>query len=210
MTQQEALQLLYDVEDYCAEAQMWLNVSGVELAAGERPRVNAFFANLRALIAYVEGESDRALLARLGALPINAIWGLLPDDEDKPGGIDLTRWINTTRRLYEICHSKPGELLLPDELNTERAQKYFARAIEAGLMSITPDGLPRWEGKRGSVAMLGYFLERVYCPNNTEKLPEQALNRLFGVARIGSAITQLHNAKKLQKWRKEIDKLFTD
>ena len=77
-------------------------------------------------------------------------------------------------------------------------------------MCITPDGLPRWEGKRGSVAMLGYFLERVYCPNNTEKLPEQALNRLFGVARIGSAITQLHNAKKPQKWRKEIDKLFTD
>lgn len=210
MTQQEALLLLYDVEDYCAEAQMWLNVGGVELTAGEIPRVNAFFANLKALIAYVEGESDRELLARLGALPINAIWGLLPDDEDKPGGNDLTKWINTTRRLYNIYHTKPGELLLPDELNTKRAQKYFARAIEAGLMRVTPDGLPRWEGKRGSVAMLGYFLERVYCPDNTEKLPEQALNRLFDVVRIGSAITQLHNAKEPQKWRKEIDKLFTD
>ena len=107
--------MLYDVEDYCAEAQMWLNVSGVELTAGEIPRVNAFFANLRALIAYVEGESDRALLARLGALPINAIWGLLPDDEDKPGGIDLTRWINTTRRLYEIKHRKGAKILCPSD-----------------------------------------------------------------------------------------------
>lgn len=100
---------------------------------------------------------------------------------------------------------------MPDELNTDRARKYFARAIEAKYMTPTANGY-KWEfgGKRGGLARLGYFVERVFCPTNTEQLPEQAINKLFGVTRIGSATTQLHNAKKPQKWRAEIDKLFID
>lgn len=100
---------------------------------------------------------------------------------------------------------------MPDELNTDRARKYFARAIEAKYMTPTANGY-KWEfgGERGGLARLGYFVERVFCPTNTEQLPEQVINKLFGVTRIGSATTQLHNAKKPQKWRAEIDKLFID
>lgn len=100
---------------------------------------------------------------------------------------------------------------LPDELDTDRSRKYFARAVELGYMKPNGSGY-KWVfcGKRGGLARLGYFVERVFCPTNTEELPEQAINTLFGVNRIGSAITQLHNAKKPQKWRAEIDKLFID
>lgn len=105
----------------------------------------------------------------------------------------------------------PEAVTLPEELNTDRARKYFARAIEAKYMTPTANGY-KWEfgGKRGVLASLGYFVEEVYCPTNTEQLPEQAINRLFGVIRIASAITQLHQAKKPQKWRAKIDALFND
>ena len=105
----------------------------------------------------------------------------------------------------------PEAVTLPEELNTDRARKYFARAIEAKYMTPTANGY-KWEfgGKRGVLASLGYFVEEVYCPTNTEQLPEQAINRLFGVVRIASAITQLHQAKKPQKWRAKIDALFND
>lgn len=103
-------------------------------------------------------------------------------------------------------------LCLPSELDTDRARVYFTRAVEVGYMQPTRTGY-KWTfgGARGALARLGYFIERVFCPTNTEELPEQAINRLFGVNRIGSAITQLYNAKKPQKWRAEIDsKIFFD
>lgn len=100
-----------------------------------------------------------------------------------------------------------SSLVLPDNLNTDRARKYFARAVEFGYMESTATG---YQWLFGGLAQLGYFVERVFCPNNTEHLPEQDINRLFGVNRIGSAISQVHNAKKPQKWRADIDKLFDD
>lgn len=104
-----------------------------------------------------------------------------------------------------------NENVLPVELDTERARKYFARAVEAGYMTRTDTGY-KWlfGGERGALARLGYFLYRTLCPTNTEKIPQQAVNKLFGVNRIDSAIAQLLNAKKPQKWRNEIDKLFAD
>lgn len=100
---------------------------------------------------------------------------------------------------------------LPQELDTDRARKYIAKAIEVGYIKPTDNGY-EWifGGKRGGLARLGYFIEKVYCPTNTEQLPEKAINNLFGVTRIGSAISQLHNAKKPQPWQADIDKLFDD
>ena len=100
---------------------------------------------------------------------------------------------------------------LPEELNTDRVRKYFARAVECGYMKPIGNGY-KWEfgGKRGALARLGYFLYKTLCPTNTEQIPQQAVNRLFGVNRIDSAIAQVHNAKKPQKWRAEIDRLFID
>lgn len=101
---------------------------------------------------------------------------------------------------------------LPDGLKTDRAIKYLTRAVEVGYIIPTDTGF-KWimGGKRGLLARLGYFVEKVYCPTNTEQLPEAAINSLFGVSRICSAITQLYNAKRPQKWRTEIDnKIFFD
>lgn len=101
---------------------------------------------------------------------------------------------------------------LPDELNTDRAQKYFARAVERGYMTRTTTGY-KWSfgGRRGSLVRLGYFLVKVLCPTNTEQIPQQAVNKLFGVNRIDSAIAQMQNAKKPQKWKAVIDsEIFFD
>ena len=102
-----------------------------------------------------------------------------------------------------------GALNLPSELDTERARKYFAKAIEAKYIKVTDNGM-QWMfgGERGNKVRLGYFIQKVFCPNNTERIPEKAINKLFGVDRIGSAISQIASAKKPQKWRKEIDDLF--
>lgn len=114
---------------------------------------------------------------------------------------------------YQLSEETPNNFNrdLPSEIDTEQARKYFARAIEAKYMTPTANGY-KWEfgGKRGGLARLGYFLYKTLCPTNTEQIPQQAVNRLFGVKRIDSAIAQVHNAKKPQKWRSEIDKLFVD
>jgi hypothetical protein len=99
---------------------------------------------------------------------------------------------------------------LPSELDTDRARKYFARAVEVRYMTPTDTGY-KWLHDSCNLASLGYFVERVYCPTNTEKIHETAINVLFGVNRIGRAISQMHDAKRPQKWKKLIDEtIFFD
>lgn len=100
---------------------------------------------------------------------------------------------------------------LPDELNTDRAKKYFAKAIEAGYM--TPNGNNyKWTfgNRRGKKAALGYFLMKVYDPDQTQQIPFQALERLFGEKRLDSTISAMLSVKNPQQWRSEIDILFND
>ena len=107
-------------------------------------------------------------------------------------------------------------LRLPDELNTERARKYFARAVEAQFMELTPTGA-KWlfGGDRGK-ARLAYFLERVYCPEPTDALqaPQcRVLEQYFSVHRLDRAIQQNADTGKspaVKQWRADIDNLFTD
>lgn len=103
---------------------------------------------------------------------------------------------------------KKGAWDLPSELDTERARRYFNKAIEAGYIVVN-EGRLSWVfgGNKGKVR-LGYFVVKVFAPNNTEKLPETAINRLFSVERIGSSIAQIQCAKKRQAWVADIDKLF--
>jgi hypothetical protein len=159
-----------------------------------------------------------------------AMVGALYSDEDKTRLKPLCDYLYNTeigravqdelfkRKQPDVLPAQPDragnitEASLPSELDTERARKYFARAVEVGYMTPTGTGY-KWKfgGERGCLARLGYFVERVYCPTNTEQIPEQSINKLFVVNRIASAITQLHNAKKPQKWRAEIDdKIFFD
>lgn len=105
--------------------------------------------------------------------------------------------------------SSEDGVTLPKELNTERARKYFAKAINAGYMRREGNGYKWLFGNdRGRKVSLGYFILKVYSPNNKGNIPEKAVNQLFGIDRIGSAISQIQCAKKPQKWREDIDILF--
>lgn len=92
---------------------------------------------------------------------------------------------------------------------TEREKKYFAKAIEAGLMEKDGENY-RWLHNNGMKASLGYFLNRVFNPKGTAQIPYQRMENLFNVTRLDTAIDQALTAKKPQKWREEIDTLFDD
>ena len=88
--------------------------------------------------------------------------------------------------------------------------------MEKEFMEAADDGQFRWvgTGKKPSTSELAYFLGRVYnykhtvYGNDGEAFPEESLNKLFGVTRLYSLLTQVHNAKRKQRWRSMIDDLF--
>lgn len=120
------------------------------------------------------------------------------------------------RALYEAvrgCSEKHGTKALEahKEPYTERARKYFARAVEAGLMEKAGERY-KWTfgGDRGAKASLAYFIKRVYNPDNLRVTPFQSLEALFGVSRLDSITTSMMKALQPQRWRKDIDKLFEE
>lgn len=112
--------------------------------------------------------------------------------------------------LSEIERDYLGEPQLPTIYNTKRELNVYQRAIDAGLMVQTATGYKWGKGERGEKAMLAYFVERLYCPKGTGRLPQKEIEVLFSVSRIDSAITALHNAKGFRGWiwKPAIDELF--
>ena len=102
MTKEEAIKLLYEVEDYTNEAQMWLEVGGVEFKPEEYPKVDAFFTKVLDLCAYCEACKDAELLSKLIVLPINSIWHLMPDDE-RPPRDEVGKWIMICKRVERVA-----------------------------------------------------------------------------------------------------------
>jgi len=101
-------------------------------------------------------------------------------------------------------------LRLPQELDTECAQKYLKKALDGGLLYTKNDKLKRVE-KNCSKAQLAYLVRRIYCPNLTEQLPEKALNVFFDESRIGEAVLKLNkNNGNKPKDADVIDTLFVD
>lgn len=142
---------------------------------------------------------------------------ILSSDEDCRKSLDLDISLYEYARdvLREAAGIKANlsatsKFALSPELDTPRAREYFKKAQEAGFIAKTDTGF-KWTmtAGRGALAQLAYFCGRVYCPGSVGKLPETALNRLFGVSRIGSALTQVNNASP-QKWRQRIDRIFED
>ena len=88
----------------------------------------------------------------------------------------------------------------------ERAKVYFKKAMQKEWMKATGTGL-KWNKSKVELA---YFCGRVFCPKNTEKFPGTALDKLFGVNRLQSALTQMYSATSPQKWRPIIDSIFED
>lgn len=132
----------------------------------------------------------------------------------------LSRLIERLNEREEVTDGEdttqcPG---LPPDLDTERARKYFARAVEVGYMKPTATGY-KWEfgGDHGAKARLAYFVERIYCPTVTDTIRADTikpLQLLFGVERLDRAIQQnadTGKSKAVMKWRAEIDKnIFGD
>lgn len=126
----------------------------------------------------------------------------------------------------EVRNSKTQEVLqapkkptgLPEELNTDEAQKAFAKAIEKGWIEKSTTGL-KWLGTdgKGKKAELAYLCASIYGyiyssykGNLGNNVPYEALNKYFGVTRLDRAVQQVFEAEKPQLWRKRIDEIFQD
>ena len=81
---------------------------------------------------------------------------------------------------------------------------------------VIENGAFRWIGTndKGNTSELAYFCGKVYNYEHTisgnagEDFPEESLNKLFGVKRLYSLLTQVYNAQKPQRWRSLIDSMF--
>lgn len=106
-------------------------------------------------------------------------------------------------------------LPLPNSINTKRAQTYFQKAIDNGLLKLE-NGKFSWIqiGTRGGKSQLDYFCGKVFeykhsvNGNDGTSFPEEKLNELFGIDRMYSLLTQVYDAGKKQSWRRRIDELF--
>ncbi len=99
----------------------------------------------------------------------------------------------------------------PKNVLTERAKKYFQRAIEAGYMEETATGYKWGHDMRGDKIKLGYFLKTVYNPKESSQIPYGALETLFRESRLDSTIGKIADWKNTPKWVEEINNtLFYD
>jgi hypothetical protein len=90
---------------------------------------------------------------------------------------------------------------LPDELDTDRARNYFARAVKIGYL-IIDNGIYKANCKK---VQLGYICYKIF---DTPR-PIAALENYFNVGRLSSEITTAgYEVKRADviKWRTEIDK----
>lgn len=120
-------------------------------------------------------------------------------------------------RVASTRQQDDGRLPLPEELDTERAQKYFPMAIEKGWMSFE-QGRYTWHGvtKKGAATQLAYFCGKVYecrysekySGNTGKRLPAKALQELFGVEGLHNLLKQAYKGTAIQQWRSSIDALF--
>ena len=120
--------------------------------------------------------------------------------------IDLNRGVGL---MLEIVQRQAKSVL--NKCMTERAKKYFDRALKSNYMIEKSNGYKWLWGEPRGKARLAYFLHGVYNPKGLEAIPYKSLQTLFRVTRLDIAVEQVINSKKPQKWRKEIDdKIFYD
>lgn len=118
----------------------------------------------------------------------------------------------SVRESYAIAETG---LSLPRSINTKRAQTYFQKAIDNGLLKLE-NGKFSWIqiGKRGGNSQLAYFCGKIFeyehsiSGNVGTSFPEEELNELFGIKRMQSLLQQVYEAVKIQPWRRRIDELF--
>ena len=116
---------------------------------------------------------------------------------------------------YGLNSGEPQQmtkLVVDDNLPSKITQKEvecYEKAINSGMAEKTEDGY-KWLYNNGSKASLAYFLYKLFNPNGTGQIPYQRLNKLWNVTRLDSALSQTLNAKHPQRWRIQIESLFTN
>lgn len=120
----------------------------------------------------------------------------------------VARFVGTAdlARHYIQALQKGGRKPLQkvDKVMTDRAKKYFAKALQWGLMEEEAGGY-RWALNNASLA---YFLMLIYNPKGCSAIPYKALEELFGVTKLAKTLAQALVAQSPQKWRARIDHLF--
>lgn len=130
---------------------------------------------------------------------------------------DLSRLAEYIKQNYTFNDERTTIKTIPltaqQDIMTDRAKKYFEKAIGAGYMEKAGSGY-KWTFpiSRGAKAALCYFIMKVYSPNprSTKTIHYKALEQLFSVKRLDSATGAMWNAKNPQEWRGDIDSLFND
>lgn len=89
---------------------------------------------------------------------------------------------------------------------TKEERKWYSLAIANGMAEETESGY-RWLYNSGSKASLSYFIYKVFGNNTIEF---NRLGELWGVGRFDTNLTNVLNAQKPQRWRGQIDALFSD
>lgn len=115
---------------------------------------------------------------------------------------------NVLADTAEMPHDEVAGFDLPAELNTERARKYFKRAIDAGLIKRTQQGFT-WVPLhgRGANTQLGYFCCKVF----STPYPISALEKAFNVRKLstnitnGSIPTEDFKRADVKRWRGDLD-----
>lgn len=91
---------------------------------------------------------------------------------------------------------------------TEREKEYYNKAIAKGMAEKTQTGY-KWIYENGNVTSLAFFLEKIFAPKGVGSTPNERLQSLWNVTRLDRAFDRNKNVKAPQKWRIEIEQLFT-
>ena len=131
------------------------------------------------------------------------------------GSMELAKYYLDNLPTAMLNDEQPTIKTIPltaqQDIMTDRAKKYFEKAIEAGYMRKAGNGY-KWTFpiSRGAKAALSFFIMMVYNPDNCKQIPFKALERLFDVGRLDSAYSAMLTVKKPQEWRGMIETLFND
>lgn len=110
--------------------------------------------------------------------------------------------------------SNEDGLYLPIELDTERARKYFAKALDDGFMKKTDKGYEWIYGENKGQIRLGYFCSKVYPKEDYIQRPINVLEELFGVNKLSASISRAETMEPkradVRKWLQEMDVFFAD
>ncbi len=113
-----------------------------------------------------------------------------------------------SEQLERLQQQHPLEL--PKAIDTERAQRYLKKAIDAHLIESTETGLRRVQANCTKTQLV-YLLNQIYCVNPTDKFPNDELCKLFGEARMDKILYDIfcnHTGKPAHA--EGIDRIFME